>query len=273
MKVGNWQAGLSGNEASAGLSLGGPEIQRQAGSPGTSLSGNSFHHRSVVVGCGQKLHDSRVSPSQPFDVRPRSAMAGELVPRNYFRRFAREEISTLRRPLEIDLGCGDGSFLLAMASEFPDRDYIGVERLLGRVRKVCKKITRRTMSNVRVLRLDSKYTVEWLLPESSVTRLHLLCPDPWPKLRHQRRRLIQPEFLSAVYKSLVPGGEFLFMTDHEEYFSWAEMKTMEFEKFDRLTWMEESFFYPKTDFQMQWEAEGKPMFRMRFQKPNDEVLE
>ncbi len=195
------------------------------------------------------------------------------MPGHFFRTLAREEICRAGRSLEIDLGCGDGSFLLAMAEAYPDRDFLGVERLLGRVRKVCKKITRRHLANVRVLRLESRYTVEWMLPPGSVSRLHLLCPDPWPKSKHHRRRLMQSEFIDAVWRALEPGGEFLFMTDHEEYFGWTAEKIQAAGKFEALDWQEDSFFYPKTDFQQQWESEGKQMCRLRLRKPVSGLLE
>lgn len=207
-----------------------------------------------------------VTPTQPLDVLPRMPMAGEFVPTHYFRKIPREDLCQPGRPLEVDLGCGDGSFLMELARNFPERDFLGVERLLGRVRKVCRKITRRGLANARVLRLESRYTVEWLMPEASVSRLHLLCPDPWPKLRHHRRRLMQEDFLEAARVALAPGGEFLFMTDHPEYFEWAEKKVVEYGKFERIEWLEENFFYPKTDFQIQWEAEGKCMHRMRLRR-------
>lgn len=212
-----------------------------------------------------------VIETQPFNILPRPLMAGEFAPGDYFRKLERNEIYREGRPLEVDLGCGDGSFLMEMAREYPERDFLGVERLLGRVRKVCKKLTRRNLENARVLRLDSRYVVEWLLPEAVVSRVHLLCPDPWPKLRHHRRRLVQAEFLEAVRRALLPGGEFLFMTDHEEYFQWATEKIHVYGKFHHLEWQEETFFYPKTDFQKQWESEGKSMFRLRCQKPINEA--
>jgi tRNA (guanine-N7-)-methyltransferase len=80
--------------------------------------------------------------------------------------------------------------------------------------------------------------------------------------------LIQREFLSAVERALAPGGEFLFMTDHEEYFRWAVDKVAGFGRFELLEWSESSFFYPKTDFQQLWESEGKTIWRMRCRKPD-----
>lgn len=205
--------------------------------------------------------------TQPLNVLPRLALAGEFVPKDYFRKMEWDEVCRAGRPLEVDLGCGDGSFLVEMARQYPERDFVGTERLLGRVRKVCRKITRLRLENARVLRLESRYTVEWLLPAESVSRLHLLCPDPWPKLKHQRRRIFQPEFLESVRQALVPGGEFLFMTDHEEYFVWARQRALAYGMLELLEWEEDSFFYPKTDFQVQWEGEGKCMFRLRCRKP------
>lgn len=204
--------------------------------------------------------------TQALHILPRRAMAGEFVPEDYFRRIEPGALRPGGRPLEVDLGCGDGSFLLAMAGAHPEREFLGVERLLGRVRKVCRKITRAGLANARVLRLESRYAVEWLLPEASVARLHLLCPDPWPKLRHHRRRLLQKEFLDAVRRVLAEGGEFLFLTDHEEYHEWGRERVAAHEGFEILPWEEDSFFYPKTDFQVQWEAEGRVMHRLRCRK-------
>tara|TARA_B100000927_G_scaffold156399_1_gene125974 strand:+ start:328 stop:951 length:624 start_codon:yes stop_codon:yes gene_type:complete len=197
---------------------------------------------------------------------PRPAEPGEFLPENYFRRLSPSELFTREAPLEVDLGSGDGSFALAMARQFPDRNFLAVERLLGRVRKTCKRATEARLPNLQVLRLEARYTVEWLLPHASVSRLHLLFPDPWPKVRHHRRRLINTEFLGALSKVLVPAGDFLFKTDHEDYFEWATDKLSLSKHFQSIAWDDqcgELSQYPQTDFEAQWLAEGRSVHKLR----------
>jgi tRNA (guanine-N7-)-methyltransferase len=203
----------------------------------------------------------------------RSPEPSEFMPADYFCRHSSSDIFGNDHPLEIDLGCGDGSFLIEMAQHYPERNFLGVERLLGRVRGVCKRIQELGLTNARVLRLESQYTLEYLLEPRSVFRLHLLCPDPWPKARHHKRRLVQQEFLQILQKALSPGGEFLFKTDHPEYFEWVLEEIELFNKnnpdspFRDKPWHEageqDKFFYAKTDFQRHWEAEGKEMTSLR----------
>ena len=198
----------------------------------------------------------------------------EFMPADYFRRHSAQDIFGNENPLEIDLGCGDGSFLIEMAKHYPERNFLGVERLLGRVRGVCKRIHELGLSNVKVLRLESQYTLEYLLESHSVSRLHLLCPDPWPKARHHKRRLVQQEFLHILHQVLIPGGEFLFKTDHPEYYEWVLDQVEEFNQskpelaLNVLSWPKEreegGFFYPKTDFERLWEAERKMISRVRY---------
>ena len=168
------------------------------------------------------------------ETKQRQPEACEFMPEDYFQRL---EVSTIfgnDAPLELDLGCGDGSFLIAMAEKFPERNFLGVERLLGRVKKVCRKAERAGLTNCKVLRLESKYVIEYLFPAESVDRLHLLCPDPWPKARHHRRRLVQQEFLESLRTVLKPGGEFCFKTDHPEYYEWVCEEMDTFKKFTKL---------------------------------------
>jgi tRNA (guanine-N7-)-methyltransferase len=189
-----------------------------------------------------------------------------LVPQDYFRELTLEELfPSYDGGLEVDLGCGDGTFLIEMARAHPERRFLGVERLEGRVSKVERRIRRAGLTNARVLRLESAYTVGWLLPTRSVSRLHLLCPDPWPKKKHHRRRLvIDPEFQNGLRRILLPKGEFLHKTDNEEYY---EVTTGAFDSlpdFERLDWSEDAFVYPQTDFEKHWLEQGRSIHRARW---------
>src|SRR5438445_12765556 len=90
------------------------------------------------------------------------------------------------QPLEVELGIGDDSFLVNYATVHTTRNFIGVERLLGRIRKMDKKAQRAGLSNLRAIRIESSYFLEYLLPRHSAVALHIYFPDPWPKRKHWR---------------------------------------------------------------------------------------
>lgn len=124
----------------------------------------------------------------------------------------------LSRPLEIEVGCGAGSFLTRRAASMPDCDFLGIERMLGRVRSFAVKCRRLGISNACVLRLEALYTFHYLLPAHHARRVYVFFPDPWPKKRHHSHRLFGPLFLNALWKRLEIGGRVEFATDHREYF-------------------------------------------------------
>jgi tRNA (guanine-N7-)-methyltransferase len=146
------------------------------------------------------------------------AAAIEFVPQNYFAPLDLEFVFGRMAPLEVDLGCGDGTFLCALAGQDRHKNFLGIERLLGRVRGACRKVAQRRLTNARILRVETSYAVQHLLPQQSVDRFHLLFPDPWPKRRHNRRRIITAEFLESVFRALIPNGSLHVATDQPDYF-------------------------------------------------------
>lgn len=190
-------------------------------------------------------------------------------PPDYFRPLHKSEIFSASperpdAPLEIDVGCGDGGFLLDLAAAHPERNFLGLEKLLGRARKVVRQAARRGLTNVKALQIDSPYAVRHLLPPGGISRLHLLFPDPWPKAKHAKNRLVQPAFCQDVHRLLGPGGEWLFKTDHPEYFAEAVATIQASGLFTATHWPTDCFPYPLTDFERQWLAAGKTIQSARF---------
>jgi len=155
----------------------------------------------------------------------------EILPADYFAPLNLEAIYGRHAPLEVDLGCGDGSFLVASAEANPTHNFLGIERLAGRVRTVCRKIVSHRAANARILRVESSYAVERLLPPASVAVFHLLFPDPWPKRRHWRRRVVTEDFLTAIDRVLLPQGTLRIATDQIDYFQEIERLVAQFTRF------------------------------------------
>jgi tRNA (guanine-N7-)-methyltransferase len=122
------------------------------------------------------------------------------------------------RPFEIDVGCGKGRFLLARAAKNPGTNFLGVDRMLRRIRKVDNKARRRGLTNVRLLRMEAFYAIIHMVPADSVSAYYILFPDPWPKKRHHDHRLFNEDFLNALHRTLVAEGQLHFSTDHLPYF-------------------------------------------------------
>jgi len=160
------------------------------------------------------------------------------------------------QPVELELGCGDGSFLLRWSELNPQRNFLGVERLKGRILKIDRKGRRLGLKNLRGLRLEAAYVLEWMLEPQSISALHVYFPDPWPKKRHHRRRLIQTPFTELAARVLHPGGVVYLRTDHAEYFAQMVEVFDGTPRFERVS-EPPGLLEVKTDFEVGFNAEGK----------------
>jgi tRNA (guanine-N7-)-methyltransferase len=120
-------------------------------------------------------------------------------------------------PTDIDIGAGKGKFLNELATAHPERNLLAVERSAKYHRLCCDRAARRGLTNVRLLRTTGEDLLFRLLAEASVTNMYVLFPDPWPKKRHHKRRLIKPEIVAAMARALVIGGRLLVKSDHADY--------------------------------------------------------
>lgn len=167
-------------------------------------------------------------------------------------------------PLHVDLGCGDGSFLCEMAQQSPKINFLGIERLTKRVEKVrCKA---KKIENVRVLRADTLFAVRYLLPESSVETFYLLFPDPWPKRRHQFRRIFTRDFLSAIAIALEQHRLLRVTTDQIDYFHHIERLSRADPQFQIVPQSPDDAVLPVTKFERKFRDQGLPIYRLTLRK-------
>lgn len=127
------------------------------------------------------------------------------------------EMFAKSQPLEVELGSGDGSFLAQWAAAHPERNFVGIERLLGRLRKLDRKGQKLGLRNLRVMRIEARYFLEYLLPPESVAALHVYFPDPWPKRKHHKHRLVNEAFVRSAARALAPAGNVWLRTDDADY--------------------------------------------------------
>jgi len=168
------------------------------------------------------------------------------------------------QPLEVELGCGDASFLAEYARQNPGRNFIGVERLLGRIQKLDRKGRRAGLANLRGVRIESSYFLQYLLPPNAAAALHIYFPDPWPKKKHRRHRLINEAFPGLARAALAPGGVVYLRTDDADYFGqMTEVfgASQEFQKIETPGELAEVL----TDFERDFNAQGIPTLRAAYQ--------
>jgi tRNA (guanine-N7-)-methyltransferase len=177
------------------------------------------------------------------------------------------------QPLEVELGCGDASFLVEYARRHPERNFIGVERLLGRLRKLDRKGGRAGLANLHGVRIESSYFLEYLLPPHSVSVLHIYFPDPWPKKKHRKHRLINERFPEIGRVALTPGGVVYLRTDDDDYFQqMTEVFGLnrEFRKIETPPELVELL----TDFEREFQARGirtlRAAYQIKSQQPTSE---
>lgn len=147
-------------------------------------------------------------PPDPGGVIPSAADGPPIAPQSVFGRSA---------PLVVEIGFGRGDTLLAAARAHPERDHIGIEVHPPGIGYLLARLYEGNLDNVRVLCADGREALRHRFAPAALDELWLFFPDPWPKARHHKRRLVQRDFVALAATRLRPGGQILAATDHEEY--------------------------------------------------------
>ena len=185
----------------------------------------------------------------------------ELVPESYVASLDLLAIFGRAAPLHVDLGCGDGAFLCELAQRYPQKNFLGIDKLAGRVAKTCRKAS--AFENVRVLNVEISYAVRFLVPEESVETFYLFFPDPWPKRRHHRRRIVTPSFLDSIHHALISDGSFHVATDQADYFEQIRQTAQSHAGFAPS---DNNVDLPVTKFERRFRELGAPIYRLSLRK-------
>lgn len=160
------------------------------------------------------LRQGRMSPAQQRaldTLLPRFGLPWQQTPLDFDSVFGR------RAPRVLEIGFGMGESTAAIATAHPEQDFLGVEVHGPGVGALLQRIAHMELANVRVIRHDAVEVVATMIPERSLAGIHVFFPDPWPKKRHHKRRLLTAAFVHALARRLVPGGYLHVATDWEEY--------------------------------------------------------
>jgi tRNA (guanine-N7-)-methyltransferase len=165
----------------------------------------------------------------------------------------------------LEIGSGKGRFLLATAMERPDVNVLGIEKSLHYHRVIRDRFLKRDLRNIRLINHDAFVVLQKMIPDASIAEVHIYFPDPWPRKRERKRRIIRPEVLAELRRVLIEGGSGIYVTDHEEYFeSAAPLVEAAFARTERRIPGPDD--PPRTNYEAKYREEGREIFEIRFWK-------
>lgn len=173
-------------------------------------------------------------------------------------------------PVEVEIGCGKARFLISRAAEHPQINFLGIDVVWKWMKYAVQRTERRRLGNAKFIKADARETIRYGIPPESVSIFHIYFPDPWPKRRHKKRRLITGEFLRELHARLRQNGLIELATDHHDYYlqmqnavlhsgiSWTKIRNAEGVRlFEALA---------KTNYEIKYEAAGRRLYYLELQK-------
>jgi len=180
------------------------------------------------------------------------------------------EIFGNQNPVEIEIGCGKAKFLIARAVELPHVNFLGIDMVWKWMRYAVERSEKRALENAKYIKADAREIVRYGIQPESVSIFHIYFPDPWPKRRHHKRRLITGAFLRELHPLLTAGGLIELATDHSDYFrqmqgavvhsgiKWGEVaETRDNRLFEAAA---------KTNYEIKYTASGRTLHYLELKK-------
>lgn len=172
------------------------------------------------------------------------------------------------KPIIVDLGCGAGNFLRDYARQYPDYNFFGFELRYKRLVKGALKFKKHNLENIRLIQARAEDIASWF-PAGSIREVNINFPDPWPKKRHLKHRLMTADFVAKLSQLLEEQGHFVFKTDHQEYFHPVVELVKESGLFDVVGYSEDLHNSPlneqniPTEFEQLFQSKGYPIYYIK----------
>ncbi len=174
------------------------------------------------------------------------------------------------RPIELEIGCGKGGFLLRRARECSDRGFIGLEWANKFFKYAADRMARWGVNNVRIMRADAHHMFIHQMTPGCLAALHVYHPDPWPKKRHHKRRLISEQFVEHAVAALQSGARWAIQTDHAEYYEWIRERVDPRAELTEIAYDDPGFGIVDeeagTNFEIKYLREGRPIYRVAYRR-------
>ncbi len=180
-----------------------------------------------------------------------------------------QELFSAPKPLSLEIGCGIGDFIVQLAQQNPDQNYIAIDIFNRGCNKTCRRIDDAELTNVRIMRTEARSLLLKHVKPQSLRAIYINCPDPWPKKRHRKRRLVNSDFLKIVLYYLEEGGDFNFSTDFADYgIEVSELLTAEpgFSNCHDRAYVHDLGDYPISKYMRRFLDLGQPIYYSHFQR-------
>ena len=166
----------------------------------------------------------------------------------------------------LDIGCGEGEFISRLAYQYPKKKFIGIEIKYGRILKCLKKARALNLSNLGFVISDATIFIDKALPDKSINKIFINNPDPWPKDKHHKNRLLNSDFIQLLHRKLKRKGNVYIKTDDINYFKYIKVNVnnSNFTKDDTKSYID--LFLPSTKFQEFYKKNNKPIYSMKLLK-------
>jgi len=173
------------------------------------------------------------------------------------------------RPLALEIGCGIGDFIVQQADRSPETNHIAIDIFNQGCQQTCSRVDGSGLANIRVMRAEARYLMHHHLGKDSLQKIYINCPDPWPKKRHRKRRLLNQDFINLALYCLRPGGELYFTTDFIDYGETAGQLLAADPRLINLhptPYTHDLGDYPVSKYMRRFLDLGQPIYFCRYQK-------